>query len=161
MASSIRSSAASSSPGPGDVPGTDGLPPPGGTLTPTAGAEALCVRTCDGGFFPLIYSSRHLSPDGLTELCKASCPNADVKVYTRVPGEEVKTAVGLDGTPYTNLPNALKFEKTYDPACSCKPAGQSWSQALANAEAILGHEGKGDIIVTPEKSAEMSRPDAR
>ncbi len=148
----------SSSPAPGDVPGTDGLPPPGGTVAPTAGAEALCVRTCDGGFFPLIYSSRHLSPDGLTELCKASCPNADVKVYTRVPGEEVKTAVGLDGTPYTSLPNAEKFEKSYDPACSCKAPGQSWSQALANAESILGREGRGDIIVTPEKSAYMSRP---
>jgi hypothetical protein len=29
---------------------------------------------------------------------------------------------------------------------------------LAGAEKVLGHERKGDIIVTPEKSAEMSRP---
>jgi len=81
-----------------------------------------------------------------------------VKVYTRIPGQEVKTAVGLDGTPYMSLPAALKFEKSYDPACTCKPANEPWSQALAGAERVLGHEGRGDIIVTPEKSAEMSRP---
>jgi hypothetical protein len=141
-----------------DVPQGDLPPVPAGPAQPTGGAEALCVRTCDGGFFPLVYSARHVGPDALTELCKASCPNTEVKVYTRVPGQEVKTAVGLDGTPYMSLPAALKFEKSYDPACTCKPANEPWAQALAGAERVLGHEGRGDIIVTPEKSAEMSRP---
>jgi hypothetical protein len=138
---------------PGEVPPADQTPP-----KPAGGSEALCVRTCDGGFFPLIYSAQHANPDTLTDLCKASCPNAEVKVYTRVPGQEVKTAVGLDGSPYMDLPAALKFEKSYDPACTCKPPGQTWAEALQNAEKVLGHERKGDIIVTPEKSAEMSRP---
>lgn len=142
-----------------EVPqGGDLAPIPPGPAQPTGGAEALCVRTCDGGFFPLVYSSRHVGPDALTELCKASCPNTEVKVYTRIPGQEVKTAVGLDGTPYMSLPAALKFEKSYDPACTCKPANEPWAQALEGAERVLGHDGKGDIIVTPEKSAEMSRP---
>jgi hypothetical protein len=145
--------------GPADAPSPTGdVSPTQEVQQPTSGAEALCVRTCDGGFFPLIYSARHVSPDTLTEICKASCPNTEVRVYTRIPGQEVKTAVGLDGTPYMSMPAALKFEKTFDSACTCKPPGQSWSEALANAERILGHEGKGDIIVTPEKSAEMSRP---
>jgi hypothetical protein len=144
--------------GPNDQQPGELVPPQ--DMQPTGGAEALCVRTCDGGFFPMVYSSRHVSPDSLSEFCKASCPNAEVRVYTRVPGQEVKTAVGLDGTPYMSLPAALKFEKTYDPACTCKPPGQSWADALENAEKILGHEGRGDIIVTPEKSAEMSRPKA-
>ena len=144
-------------PQPTDVPAGD-LPPAQDEQKPTGGAEALCVRTCDGGFFPLIYSARRVSPETLTELCKASCPNAEVRVYTRVPGQEVKTAVALDGTPYMDLPAALKFEKSFNSACTCKPPGQSWSEALANAELILGHQRNGDIIVTPEKSAEMSRP---
>ncbi|MGH6850690.1 MAG: DUF2865 domain-containing protein, partial [Methylocella sp.] len=57
-----------------------------------------------------------------------------------------------------DLPNALKFEKTFDPACTCKPAGQSWAEALAGAEQMLGRERKSDIVVTPEKSAEMAKP---
>ncbi|MHB8885581.1 MAG: DUF2865 domain-containing protein [Methylovirgula sp.] len=139
----------------GGAPGE--LPPNPDEQKPTGGSEALCVRTCDGGFFPLVYSARR-SPQSLTELCKASCPNTEARVYTRVPGQVVNTAVGLDGAPYMNLPNALKFEKAVVPDCTCKPAGESWAQALANAESVLGNERKGDIIVTPEKSAEMSRP---
>ena len=61
------------------------------------------------------------------------------------------------GEPYTNLPNAGKFEQSYDPGCSCRRKGESWAEALADAEARYGHE-KHDIIVTPEKSAEMARP---
>ena len=60
-------------------------------------------------------------------------------------------------SPYANLPNAGKFQQTYDPTCSCRRKGESWAEALADAEARYGHE-KHDIIVTPEKSAEMARP---
>lgn len=135
--------------------------PPGPTTptnpqAPTPGAEAVCVRLNDGSFFPLIYSATR-SPELLTALCKASCPNAQVKVYTMVPGQTINTAVGLDGTPYVDLPNALKFQKSYNPADSCKPPGEDWAQALQGAEQVLGG-GKGDIVVTPEKSLEMSRP---
>ncbi|MGO9007529.1 MAG: DUF2865 domain-containing protein [Beijerinckiaceae bacterium] len=126
--------------------------------TPKGGSEALCVRSCDGGFFPLTSSARRGAGETLTDLCKALCPNADAYVYSRVPGQAIQTAVSLDGTPYADLPNALKYQKTFDPACTCRPAGQSWAEALAGAERILGHERRGDIIVTPEKSAEMSRP---
>jgi hypothetical protein len=141
------------------------LPPDQSIIAPTdeeqkphGGSEAVCVRSCDGGFFPLNYSARRSNPENLTELCKALCPNTEAIVYTRVPGQEIQTSVSLDGTPYTDLPAALKFQKSFDAACTCRPAGQSWADALVGAERVLGHERKGDIIVTPEKSAEMSRP---
>jgi Protein of unknown function (DUF2865) len=140
---------------PSDQLGDQPILPPE-DLKPHGGSEAVCVRTCDGGFFPLSYSARHPG-ESLTDLCRALCPNTEVSVYTRVPGQEIQTAVGLDGAVYTDLPTALKFQKTFDATCTCRPAGQSWAEALAGAEKVLGHERK-DIIVTPEKSAEMSRP---
>ena len=57
----------------------------------------------------------------------------------------------------SNMPNALKFQQSFDSTCSCRRKGESWAQALAAAEAKYGHESR-DILVTPEKSAEMSRP---
>jgi Protein of unknown function (DUF2865) len=135
------------------------LPLPGDDLTPRGGSQAVCVRECDGGFFPLDWSVRQSDPDQLTGLCQALCPNTVVSVYTRSPSHVISTAVSLDGdTPYSELPNALKFEKAFDPACTCKPAGQSWAEALAGAEQMLGRERKGDIMVTPEKSAELATP---
>jgi len=69
-----------------------------------------------------------------------------------------KQAVSIDGARYMDSPTALKYRQSFDPTCSCRRRGQSWADALANAEIKLGRESKGDIFVTPEKSAEMSRP---
>jgi hypothetical protein len=122
------------------------------------GSQAVCVRTCDGGFFPLSISARNADHEQLTNLCQALCPNATVAVYTRAPSNQIDTAVSLDGEPYSEMPNALKFQKTFDPSCTCKPPGQSWVDALAGADRVLGGERKGDILVTPEKSVELSTP---
>jgi hypothetical protein len=121
------------------------------------GSQAICVRTCDGGFFPMNYSARH---EGLQDLCHALCPNTETALYTRNPEADVGTAVSSDGQPYRDLQNAFKFQKSFDPACTCKAKGESWVQALAqsDAERVLGQERKGDIIVTPEQSLQMSRP---
>jgi hypothetical protein len=130
--------------------------PPAENETPQGGSEVLCVRQCDGYFFPLSYSERGGASVG--DFCKASCPNAETSVYTRVPGEEIQTAVGLDGKPYMDLPAALKYQKGLDPACTCRAAGASWADTLADAERILNDGGARDAIVTPEKSAEMAQP---
>jgi hypothetical protein len=125
------------------------------------GSQAVCVRTCDGGYFPLSISARGADPAFLTSLCQALCPNATVAVYTRAPNTQIETAVALDGdAPYSEMPNALKFQKSFDAACTCKPPGQSWVDALAGADRLLGGERKTDILVTPEKSAELSAPKA-
>jgi hypothetical protein len=129
----------------------------GGSSRGHGGSQAVCVRTCDGGFFPLPLSSHH-NQDSLNEMCAALCPGTQTAVYTRNPNSEIKTAVSLDGNAYMDLPNALKFQKSFDAACTCRPPGKSWAEALVGAEEVLGHQRKGDIMVTPEKSVELSRP---
>ena len=121
-----------------------------------AGSKEVCVRTCDGYFFPIGYSGSGGRSGDLQEMCKALCPNAEVALYSYPPSGDINEAVGADGTHYADLPNALKYRKSVDGACSCKRRGQSWAQALAEAEALLG-ERKTDIIVTQEKSDELSR----
>jgi Protein of unknown function (DUF2865) len=122
-----------------------------------SGSYAVCVRTCDGSFFPVSYSGAGSRADSLEDVCRALCPNADMALYSFPFGGTVDEAASPTGEPYANLPNAAKFEKAYDPSCSCRRKGQTWAEALADAEARYGHE-KHDILVTPEKSAEMARP---
>ena len=74
-------------------------------------------------------------------------------------GGTIDQAVSSSGEPYVNMPNALKFQQSYDPTCSCRRKGESWAEALAAAEAKYGHE-KRDILVTPEKSAEHAPPES-
>ena len=121
-----------------------------------AGSYAVCVRTCDGSFFPVSYSGAGSRADSLEDVCRSLCPNADMALYSFPFGGTIEEAASPTGEPYANLPNAGKFEKAYDSSCSCRRKGQSWADALADAEARYGHE-KHDILVTPEKSAEMAR----
>jgi hypothetical protein len=133
--------------------------------TPRGGSQAICVRSCDGGFFPLHVSARNADPSYLANLCQALCPGAEVGVYTRPPFSEIDKAVSLeDGlTTYAELPNAKKFRTSYDASCSCKPPQQTWVEALAGAERILGEGRRGDILVTQESSERLSqaKPEVR
>ncbi|MDE2578780.1 MAG: DUF2865 domain-containing protein [Hyphomicrobiales bacterium] len=123
---------------------------------PSGGSMAVCVRVCDGGFFPVSYSARRGSLEDLQQLCTALCPNTAVRLYTRRQRGDMKSAVSIEGDLYKNLPNAFKYEKVADKSCTCKPPDQSWSQALAHAETMIDSK-KGDINVTPEKAEELSR----
>lgn len=135
------------------VPGD--MPPPPEEAT-RGGTKAVCVRTCDGGFFPVSYGANRGNTANLEELCHALCPNAETQLFTYSPSRDIDSAVSSTGQPYMSLPNALKYRTKFDPTCTCKPPNQSWAQALGNAEQLLGDRGR-DTIVTPEKAEELSR----
>lgn len=125
---------------------------------PRGGPVAVCVRTCDGGFFPVSYSATRRSLDDLADLCSALCPNADTMLFTKRQDAEIDTALSADGVSYASLANAGKFKKKFDPSCACKPANKSWSEALADAERMIANKSNRDIIVTPQRAEELSRP---
>ena len=125
---------------------------------PMGGPVAVCVRTCDGGFFPVSYSARRSDLGPLQDLCTALCPNAEVKVYTRSMSRDMHSAISASGEAYSDMPNAFRYEKVADKTCTCKPPDKSWVEALAEAEQMLGERRKGDMIVTAEQAEQMSRP---
>lgn len=82
--------------------------------------RTLCVRTCDGFYFPISFSTvpGQFQADAAT--CQAMCPSAETVLYThRNPGEDTDQMVSLSGQPYTSLPTAYKFRTSYDKACTC------------------------------------------
>ena len=121
------------------------------------GSYAVCVRACDGSFFPVSYFGAANRSDTLEQVCRSLCPNADMTLYSFPFGGTIEEAVSSAGEPYARLPNAGKFEQTYDPGCSCRAPGQSWAEALADAEAKYGRHSH-DIVVSVEDAERMSRP---
>lgn len=118
------------------------------------GAYTVCVRSCDGFFFPL---SNNSSGNG-DEMCQALCPGTETTAYGMTNGGDIQNAVARStGQPYASLPNAGKFQRSFDSTCTCRSQGQSWSQALREAEYLLDKR-KGDVIVTEQRAAELSRP---
>ena len=121
---------------------------------PLGGRRLVCVRSCDGYFFPLSNGNRERADT----MCQALCPGAETAAFA-MPGSDdaLDRAVSLRGTPYTSTPNAFKFQKSVDDSCSCKKSGESWAQILRRAESMI-EQRRGDIIVTAEKAEELSRP---
>ena len=79
-----------------------------------AGSKAVCVRSCDGSFFPVSYSAGGSRLDDLQDMCRALCPNAEVSLYTYAPSADIETAVSISGARYIDSPNALKYRKSVD-----------------------------------------------
>src|SRR3954452_12887025 len=109
---------------------------PSGDVGPPSGTyRTVCVRSCDGAYFPISFATvPGRFPDD-ERTCKALCPAADASLYAyRNPGEDMNSAVSISGQPSTALPTSLKCRSECNPSCSCKPAGQSWADALKSAD---------------------------
>lgn len=99
--------------------GSDGLSYDGGLELGTY--RTLCVRTCDGYYFPISFSTVPSNFWADEQACRASCPGTDVALYSyRNPGEDVAAMISLAGEPYSALPTAFKYRKSYDAACACR-----------------------------------------
>ncbi|KQP83261.1 hypothetical protein ASF57_14515 [Methylobacterium sp. Leaf117] len=130
---------------------------PAGEARARGGSQVVCVRTCDGAYFPM--NNLPDGREGADELCQALCPGAEAAAYSMPHGDEaLKQAATLKGSrAYTALPNAFKFRTSFTPNCSCKREGQTWAQSLVKAESMLVRH-KGDIFVTPMQAEALSRP---
>ena len=137
--------------GPGSIisPGYSDLPQ-------SSTYRTLCVRSCDGYYWPISFSTvpARFAEDGRT--CQRMCPAAQVTLFAhRNPGEEVAQAVSLNGQVYGDMPNAFLYRKQVNPACSCRRAGETWAHALQHLDDTIE---RGDIVVTEERAKQLSKP---
>src|SRR5450631_2320612 len=135
---------------------------PGADLGPQSGTfRTVCVRTCDGAYFPISFATiPGRFPDD-EKTCKALCPATEASLYAyRNPGEDINQAVSIGGQPYSASPNAFRFRQEFNPSCACKAVGQTWSDALKSIDDKTAAEQQGDIIVTEESAKKMARPPA-
>jgi hypothetical protein len=82
--------------------------------------RTLCVRTCDGYYFPISFSASGDELQRDENACRALCPGQDVAIYVqRNPGDEGGPMVSLAGQPYTALSTAFRYRSEYDRECTC------------------------------------------
>jgi hypothetical protein len=139
-------------------PNSSPAPYPGGADVPQTGTyRTLCVRTCDGYYYPISFSTVPSRFPEDERTCQRTCPAAEVVLFThRNPGEDVNQAVSISGRAYRDLPNAFHYRQSFDAACSCRRAGQSWADALGRDATVE----RGDIIVTDERAKALAQPKA-
>jgi hypothetical protein len=113
---------------------------------------AVCVRHCDGYFFPL---SGARSRSEANAMCQAQCPATETSVYYRR-GAAIASAFSQEGASYSQLPNAFAYQKSFNPECACRQPGESWAQALQQAESMVSSRGKPDLVVDEAMAAKWA-----
>jgi hypothetical protein len=115
---------------------------------PNASYRTVCVRLCDGFYYPIHDASR---PDNFLaedKTCRSSCSAPARLFYQPLTGDDAQAMVALTGEAYADLPNAFRYRSEYVDACACKP--KPWS-AEAKAEyrrrAVLAARTEAERIV--------------
>ncbi|SFO28916.1 Protein of unknown function [Cohaesibacter marisflavi] len=88
--------------------------------------RTVCVRACDGFFFPISFSTTQNGFQRDAQMCQSSCPGTDAELFVyHNPGESPDDMVSLSGQPYQALETAYLYKQEYVPGCSCQaPASQ-------------------------------------
>jgi hypothetical protein len=99
-------------------------PPPGAAGGPPAEVatyRTMCVRLCDGYYWPVSFATTmdKLARDERT--CSQSCSSTVALYYHPNPGGQAEDMVNLRGVPYKSLGTAFLHRTTYDPNCKCRP----------------------------------------
>ena len=90
---------------------------------PFATYRTLCVRLCDGYYFPVSFSTlpNHFSRDA--DACQSKCAAPVELYYHQNPGGAVEQMLSSKTQqPYTSLKSAFRYRKEFVQGCSCKQA---------------------------------------
>ena len=94
-----------------------------GSRNPRGGTfRTLCVRTCDGYYFPISFSTSPSGFDRDTNACRAKCPGTETQLYFHAArGEDSEDMISADTQePYSSLENAFKYRQIVSRGCGCK-----------------------------------------
>lgn len=148
----------------------DGWPFREGSLgsLPSGTYRTLCVRTCDGYYFPISFSAGGEDLQRDQNACRALCSGQDVALYVQPnPGADGGPMVSLAGAPYTDLPTAYRYRAEYDRSCACGPVDASVvaafrAYASPPPDQVPKHAGawtSGGIVPTPLARSRRDDPD--
>jgi hypothetical protein len=96
--------------------------PNGSSATPPAETfRTVCVRLCDGYYWPVSFATTRATFERDARTCAQSCSGSAALYYYPNPGGEPEAMVNLEGQPYKNLGTAFLYRSTYDANCKCRP----------------------------------------
>ncbi len=110
--------------------------------------RAVCVRLCDGFFFPAGDYRSGVSAAGQESTCQSLCPGAPTRLYVIPRGSaEISDAIAYRSRQnYTALPVAFRYAATTDKTCACVPNNVPQSQLLSHLRDLTMRQG--DTVMT-------------
>ena len=122
--------------------------------------HTVCVRMCDGYYWPISYSASRSRLYRDANACSSSC-GAEAKLFHYRDHGSIEDAVDLSGLAYTRLPTAFKYRKAIVEGCACRPA--PWSETEIDRHRVYGlnaeiASGHGSAAATKAASVPVPPP---
>lgn len=119
--------------------------------------RTMCVRTCDGFYFPISYATLPSKFATDLDICTSRCA-APVELYVyRNPGGETEQMIAPGtGQPYTQTENAFRYRKEFVPGCSCS-AELYDADVVAGVKPADGTPGAQGTFAPPIRTASGTR----
>ena len=89
--------------------------------------RALCVRLCDGYYYPASNSGGGHGLRGVAASCENTCATPARLFFDQSGGEHPEEMTDLSGARYKDLPAAFRYRQEYVASCKCKP--DPWDEA--------------------------------
>jgi hypothetical protein len=120
--------------------------------------RTLCVRLCDGYYFPISFSTRRRQLTKDARACEKHCSSEARLFVHRNPGGDVEDMKDLKGRSYSELKTAFLYRTEYLPDCKCQP--HPWEKEAIErhrgyAMAAAPDNGGGQRTVEPSHSHQM------
>ena len=117
--------------------------------------RTLCVRKCDGYYFPISFSTTKENFKRDTVACQSMCPGTEVELFMhKVPEQESEDMVSEKGEPYKAMSYAFAYRKEglgQDPACRC---------LAVQGIAVLNNGAEGQAGIASIDGKPVEQPDA-
>lgn len=101
--------------------------------------RTVCVRLCDGYYFPISFSTTRGRLAGDEQACRSRCTSDARLFYYPTGGGSPETMVDLRGRAYKDLATAFVYRTRYDKSCQCRP--DPWSDEARERHAMYATEG--------------------
>jgi len=135
--------------------------------------RTMCVRTCDGYFYPMSNAATLRDFERDQKNCEVSCPGTQMQVfYMRGIGSDpAEMTSSASGKPYRELPTAFRYKKPTPvdaPACGCNAS--SGYQVIGNGSGSSVNQQSPSIMSfapppamhkawpQPQKTEEIAAP---
>ena len=122
----------------------------------SSGYRTLCVRTCDGYFFPISFSVSRSRFKVDETVCKAMYGGAGAELFVHANGRSADQAVSLTGTPLASEPYAFAFRSSFSDACQGELKQGLSNLAKAFADQVAA--AKADLPVAQGTPAPVLLP---
>ncbi len=112
--------------------------------SPSGSFRTLCVRTCDGYYWPINNNSSRSRFHEEAQSCRQSC-DSEAKLYYLPHGsDDIESMTDLSGQSYGELANAFQYRKTLIAGCSCRPMPWNQSEHARHAQYALSAQLERD-----------------